>query len=148
MDLAIVFLVVITHNDVLRVMESFQKCEFGIIYETVLVNLVERSRLVKICYDIRVKLEESVTWCQMTLTQVLDIIPIYLRFLIHTPPNPGILLVIITFVVAIVHPDTMITLLLAQFSLYSSLVKPFNLAIILLCMLSEYQTSVTINNNK
>jgi hypothetical protein len=77
-------------------------------------------------------------WSLTTLTQVLDVIPINLRFLVHTPPNPAILLVFITFVVAIVHANAMITLLLAQVSLYSGLVKLFNLAIILVCVLPEH----------
>lgn len=86
---------------------------------------------------ISTRLEEFVTQCQMILTQILDIIPINLRFLVHTPPNPAILLVVVAIVVTIVHADTMITLLLAQVSLYSGLVKSLNLAIVLFRVLPE-----------
>jgi hypothetical protein len=100
--------------------------------------MVERHGLVKVGYNIRAKLKEFVIWIQMTLTQVLDVIPINLRFLVHTPPNPAILLFVITFVVAIVHANAMITFLLAQVSLYSGLVKLFDVAIILVCVLPEH----------
>jgi len=73
----------------------------------------------------------------MTPTQILDVISIDPRFLVHTPPNPAILLVVVTVIVTIIHTDSMIALLLAQVSLYSGLMKLFNLAIILVCLLPK-----------
>ena len=74
----------------------------------------------------------------MMLTQVFDIIPINPRFLVHTPPNPAILLVVVTFVVAIIHANAMVTFLPAQFPLDNSLMKLFIVTIILFCMLPEH----------
>ena len=53
----LIYLTAILLGVVIHVSVLFQKREFGIVYETMLINFVERFGLVKICYNIRVKLK-------------------------------------------------------------------------------------------